>query len=355
LRFRTTLKWHHKATKYRWYKKWADYKYSHHLHVATAAFILVLMTFSTILNFYPDQKAFAGANTWSQTTFNGTNDGTYTNAQALNTNADTALAGAGTNGYLYKKQITFNTSATGANVSSSQANFPITVNINASSWTNAAERNNFFGAYNVSGKRIRFYDADGTTNLAYEVDYYNSSTPEATYWVKVPQVNGNSTTDSITVYYGNDPYGTNQDAPTVGTSVWDTSTVGDWLFNERTGTGINNHTATANLNATSGGAPVWNNLGPLGRAMHYNGSSDYSTVASNAALSMGTVTAQVLVSYEGWNGYQNWAMSHEWTSWANPYYQYAVGTDSNYPAAYYNVSNTLKTTLLVQLTLTNGI
>lgn len=122
--------------------------------------------------------------------------------------------------YVYKKNITFDTTAQGANVSSSQANFPVAVHINSLSWPTASERNNFFGAYNVAGKRIEFYDSDETTELSYEVEYYDQSSQEALYWVMVPQVDGNSSTDKIVVAYGNDPYGSDQDQPT---SVWNSN------------------------------------------------------------------------------------------------------------------------------------
>jgi hypothetical protein len=93
LRWNTTFKWHHKATKHSWYKNWHDYKYSHHVHVATATFAFALMLLSALLNIAPVRtgQILAAAGSWSQTTFNGTSDGTYTNTKAANTNADISL------------------------------------------------------------------------------------------------------------------------------------------------------------------------------------------------------------------------------------------------------------------------
>jgi len=126
--------------------------------------------------------------------------------------------------FYYKKQLLFNTSATGANATgSNQANFPVAVHINSSSWANTTENANFFCAANVGGKRVQFFDPD-QTNLDYEVELYNAtgntSTNEAIYWIRVPSVAGNSTSDSTWVAFGNDPNGTNQDNPT---GVWDSS------------------------------------------------------------------------------------------------------------------------------------
>ncbi len=120
--------------------------------------------------------------------------------------------------FYYKKKLKFDTDTIG--VDTNQTNFPVCVHINTSSWVTEAERTAFFGAWNVGGKRCQFFDADGTTNLDYEVDLYNSGTPEAIYWAKVPTVTGNSTADYIWVAFGNDPNGSAQDNPT---GVWNSN------------------------------------------------------------------------------------------------------------------------------------
>jgi hypothetical protein len=114
--------------------------------------------------------------------------------------------------YLYSKALTINTSATGANVASNLVDFPICVVVNSSSWADATERDHFFDASNTDGKRVQFFDGDGTTNLSYEVESYDAGGESAIYWVKVPQVDGNSTTDHIHVAYGSDPNGAAQDS-----------------------------------------------------------------------------------------------------------------------------------------------
>ncbi|MBU2109384.1 DUF2341 domain-containing protein, partial [Patescibacteria group bacterium] len=123
--------------------------------------------------------------------------------------AEKAQAASAITAFSYKKQITFNTTSTGAAVTTSQTNFPVAVHINASSWPTDAEANHFFDNSNVGGKRVQFFDSDETTNLDYEVEYYNDTdnpdTSEAVYWVRVPSVAGNSSTDKIVVAYGNDP------------------------------------------------------------------------------------------------------------------------------------------------------
>jgi hypothetical protein len=130
-----------------------------------------------------------------------------------------AKGNVGLANYNYSKDIGFDTSAvTGIDIATNQANVPVCVHIDSSSWPIATERDAFFCSANANGKRVQFYDADGTTNLPYEVEKYNEDTQEAIYWVMVTQIDGNSSTDKMVVGYGNDPLGVNQDNPT---DVWD--------------------------------------------------------------------------------------------------------------------------------------
>jgi hypothetical protein len=204
--------------------------------------------------------------------------------------------------YLYTKKLNFNTTSTGANVTSSnQTSFPICVDINSSSWTTASELTNFFGAYNVGGKRIQFFDADNMTNLPYEVELYNSPT-EAIYWVRVPQVDGNSSTDSIEIAFGNDPTSSNQDN---ATGVWDanylfvshlfdygnTSTVLDSTTNNRASTKYSAaHPATATGIANS--------------AQNSGGTNDKISVPDSNDWAFTTFTLESWVNWASVSG--NW-------------------------------------------------
>jgi len=119
--------------------------------------------------------------------------------------------------YQYVKKINY--PVNGFSLSATQSNFPLCVHINSSSWPTADERTHF-AIDNTLGKRVQFFDYLGTTNLPYEVEYYNGST-EAVYWVKVPSVVYNSDTNNyFWIAYGNDPNGTDQDNPT---AVWDSN------------------------------------------------------------------------------------------------------------------------------------
>lgn len=149
--------------------------------------------------------------------------------------------------FSYQRALTIDTTSSGANLSSSLSTFPVCVFVNSTSWTDDAVRGRFFSASNTNGKRVQFYDAGGTS-LAYEVDTYDGSGQSAVYWVGVPTIGANTTT-TITVGYGNDPNGSNQDA---ATSVWDSNYVAVYhLNNALTDSTGNANTLTAGGSATS--------------------------------------------------------------------------------------------------------
>jgi len=174
--------------------------------------------------------------------------------------------------YTYKKDITFNTTSTGAAITTSQQNFPIAVHIASTSWPTAGDRSHFFNdTYNPGGKRVKFYDSDQSTALSYEVEYYDTSTQEALYWVRVPQVDGNSSTDKIVVAYGNDPNGSDQDNPT---AVWDSNFKGVWHLGESA------NDSTSNGNNGSGGTFVSGQVD--------GGNSSVVEVSDSSSLNFGT-------------------------------------------------------------------
>jgi len=72
-----------------------------------------------------------------------------------------------------------------------------------------------------NGDDLRFTDASaspGVAPLPYEIESWNPG-GTSSIWVKVPQIDKNSTTDSITLYYGNPAAADGQNPA----SVWDSS------------------------------------------------------------------------------------------------------------------------------------
>ena len=183
--------------------------------------------------------------------------------------------------FSYSRTLTLNTTSSGANVTAAdQADFPICVVVNSSSWADATERGHFFDASNTNGKRVQFFDADGTTNLAYEVESYDGSGQTAIYWVKKPTVTKNSSTDHIHVGYGNDPNSADQNS----TSVWNSGYVlVQHLGGNQWGSSpeAKDSSASGNNGTNAGSTDA---AGTVGRGRSFDGLNDGISLATNIAI-----------------------------------------------------------------------
>ncbi len=95
--------------------------------------------------------------------------------------------------WAYSTAINFNTTSTGANTSTNITNYPMLVRLDS---------NNFiFSQAKTDGSDIRFTDPDGTV-LSYSIEKWDYTNKKAWLWVKVPQVDANSNTDYIKMYWG---------------------------------------------------------------------------------------------------------------------------------------------------------
>jgi hypothetical protein len=90
-------------------------------------------------------------------------------------------------------RINFNTSA--ISVSGNVTNIPLLVRLSSSNFT--------FSGTSADGKDVLFVDKDGTM-LYHEVAEWDKANQTGKVWVRVPQVDGSSTTDYMTLYYGCD-------------------------------------------------------------------------------------------------------------------------------------------------------
>ncbi len=92
------------------------------------------------------------------------------------------------------RKLVFNTTKTGANVSNNVTNYPLLVRLSAAN-------GGFIDSVQNNAPDIRFLDGDGTTWLNYVVERWDKTVDSAEVWVMVPQVDGNSDHDFITMYY----------------------------------------------------------------------------------------------------------------------------------------------------------
>ena len=103
------------------------------------------------------------------------------------------ILGAKPGDYSGSLLLNFNTTSSGVNVSGNVTNIPILVKLTSSNFTFSATRND--------GADLKFVDKDGSS-LYHEVTEWDKANQTGKVWVKVPQVDGNSTTDYVTLYYG---------------------------------------------------------------------------------------------------------------------------------------------------------
>jgi len=180
------------------------------------------------------------------------------------------------NSWNYKKKLTFDNSGQSENLT----NFPVLVKLTAANFDFTKAQSN--------GEDIRFVDSDETTALKYEIEKWDNSAQEAYIWVKVPQIDGSSSTDYIYMYYGNGSASDAQDAE----NVWDANFVMVQHFQETTGNHLDstsNNNDTDTVSVTSQGTAA----GKIGGADEFvRSSSDYVEVPHSSTLDLITYTIE---------------------------------------------------------------
>jgi len=156
-------------------------------------------------------------------------------------------------------------------------NFPVLVKLSSS--------NIDYTKTQDSGRDIRFTDTDGS-DLAYEIEKWDE-TGTSWVWVKVPQIDINSSTDYIYLYYGNTSATDHQQA----TSVWSANYAGVWHIKE-TGNGTAGEYAdSTNTNngqgggGTSSAVPTLSSSGQLDGAQTFDGGDYIATANTTNAIS----------------------------------------------------------------------
>jgi len=185
---------------------------------------------------------------------------------------------------------TFNTTVFGANVSSSVTNFPVLIRIS----------NTIRNTLQAGRADIRFTDRDQVSWLPYEIEIGASG--ELYAWVLVPQVDGNSSSDSIVLHYNDKVDGSvpdRQDPP----RVW-VDYAGVWHFDEASGNALdstayqNNGTQTGTVSRVSYG---------VGRGAEFNSTTENFTVPYDISMN---------VSGRAWSvlAWQNYSSCNAWAS-----------------------------------------
>jgi len=130
-------------------------------------------------------------------------------------------------------KITFDNTA----VDDSLTDFPMLIVFSST-------QSDFWDHAKNDGSDIRFIDDDDSTELYFELELWNSTTRDMVAWVRISQVDANSASDHVWIYYGND--GASFNGYYSSNHVWDSDYRAVWHLNQTNGsyddsTSNNNH------------------------------------------------------------------------------------------------------------------
>jgi biopolymer transport protein ExbB len=100
------------------------------------------------------------------------------------------------NDWKYRKEVTFDLSATGADVAGSVQDVPVLVRLSLANFA-------YFGDTKPDGSDFRLLAGDDKTPLKFHFEKYDVQNQLALLWVRVPQLTGGAKTEKIYAYYGN--------------------------------------------------------------------------------------------------------------------------------------------------------
>ncbi|MGI5869738.1 MAG: DUF2341 domain-containing protein [Kiritimatiellia bacterium] len=179
-------------------------------------------------------------------------------------------------GWSYKKQLTFLNASRAENLD----NFPVLVHLTSANFD--------FAKAQGAGQDIRFYDADGTTALAYEIESWDAAAQQAHIWVKVPRIDASSSTDSIWMEYGN-PAAADAQSPS---AVWNSGFEAVWHMDETSGATVADSTANARNGVPTGVA--------LDTAGQINGADGFGGTSRTRLPGVAIVPVTGSFTFESW-------------------------------------------------------
>jgi VCBS repeat-containing protein len=220
-------------------------------------------------------------------------------------------------GWEFRTQLTFDNSSRTENLN----DFPILVTLD----TNRFD----YSRAQASGNDLRFVDVDGTV-LSYEIETWNPN-GQSHIWVKVPQIDASSASDSIWLYYGNSGAAAGQNAA----DVWSNGYVGVWHMNGNpSGTQAIQDSSSSNVDGTSTGMDSTNQVnGPIGGALKFDGTSEYIRVATTSsdptAVNPSQLTIEAWASSSGNTGFAERIINRRHIVLLSPVESYGLATSAS--------------------------
>jgi hypothetical protein len=144
----------------------------------------------------------------------------------------------------YGHRFSLNTTSTGADISDNVTDFPLLLRLN---------QDNFdFSQASIDASDLRFTSKD-TRFLSFEIESWNKDSRQAEVWLTVDTIYGNDSTQSVTMFWGNDA----ATPQTNSTQVFDTSHgyAGVWHLNETSGSSAADVSGNNYAGTFKGGLP----------------------------------------------------------------------------------------------------
>lgn len=163
-----------------------------------------------------------------------------------------------------RKQITIDASITGGDIKESLTDFPLLVRLHAGNFS-------YFSELAENGNDLRFM-ADDKTPLKYQIEKFDAINEMALIWLRAPRITGGASTDSFSMYYGNDNAPPNDG----GTAVFDDHTALVFHFDGKSAVPQD---ATANNNHALASTAVPEAAGWIGGAAKFTGNGSISVQA----------------------------------------------------------------------------
>ena len=183
--------------------------------------------------------------------------------------------------WAYRKKVTLNTSASGADTREVLVDFPVLIRLHTGNFT-------FLDAKEDGGD-LRFVAADDKTPLKHHIELWDGANELALIWVRVPKVAGGSVGESIWMYSGNPEAAREDDIK----GTYDAMRTLVLHFNANDGA-VTDASSYANAIGSSTAAPLAQ--GPIDGAARFGGSSNI-TVPPAPPL---RINAQTGVTFSAW-------------------------------------------------------
>ena len=188
------------------------------------------------------------------------------------------------NQWQYSKNAYINTTGTGADVSGDVSDFPLLIRLTSDELD--------FSQCKSDGTDLRF-STSGGAHLYYERERWDNTNDLAEFWVNVPTVTGNNSTQYITMYWGKSDAADSSNSE----AVFDTDNdfAGVWHLH---GTDYTDATLNSNDASNSGSSDA---AGNIAYCQDFDGVNDYLNAGSGSSLdNISTLTMSAWIYADGW-------------------------------------------------------